>query len=195
MFRPQWNKGTTKNIEPRPVADMDFKKTNYAKSCDEEEADEDVVENVGKSTFQSFISHLDFLSFVDNSPLKPLFNLQNFILYKSTSAKINTTCFMSNDSTPHSEHTGDLSCLKCEKFYDRFVQLTPTQISDITTKTISQAQSDLWHDSRKLRITGSTSHKVPVRDTTNPDNFIREHVYPTFRGNMFTNLTWSGRRT
>ena len=66
------------------------------------------------------------------------------------------------------------------------MQLTPSQISNMTTETIDQAQSDLWHDSRKLRVTGSTSYKVPVRDTTNPDNFIKEHVYPTFRGNMIT---------
>ena len=52
--------------------------------------------------------------------------------------------------------------------------------------TISQSESKLWHNSRQLRITGSSAHKVPVRNTTNSDNFIREHLYPSFKGNKFT---------
>ena len=39
---------------------------------------------------------------------------------------------------------------------------------------------------QKIRITGSTAHKVPIKDTTDSNNFVREHLYPKFIGNKFT---------
>ena len=34
----------------------------------------------------------------------------------------------------------------------------------------------------RLRITGSSAKKVPVRETTSAENFLREQLYPSFRG-------------
>ena len=38
----------------------------------------------------------------------------------------------------------------------------------------------------RLRITGSSAKKVPVRATTSAENFLREQLYPSFRGNYAT---------
>ena len=101
----------------------------------------------------------------------------------------NPTC------TYHQDHRNDHSCSKCSNFYNRYVKLSESQINILTETTETQARgtnTDIWKDSRKIRITGSTAHKVPVRDTTNPDNFIREQLYPTFVGNRFTEHGNSG---
>ena len=50
-------------------------------------------------------------------------------------------------------------------------------------KSKEQSDSKLWHDARKLRLTASSVKKVPVRNTTNPDSILREHLLPSFRGN------------
>ena len=44
----------------------------------------------------------------------------------------------------------------------------------------------MWRDSRRVRITASTASKVPKRKTTNPDKFLREKMFPTFKGNNAT---------
>ena len=49
-----------------------------------------------------------------------------------------------------------------------------------------QYKSTLWRDCRKIRITASSAHKVPVKETTDSTNFIREHLHPSFVGNKFT---------
>ena len=59
--------------------------------------------------------------------------------------------------------------------------------------TNSQSESELWHNSRKVRITGSSAHKVPVRDTTHSNNFIREHLQTSFKGNKFTKHGQKGK--
>ena len=49
-----------------------------------------------------------------------------------------------------------------------------------------QYKSTLWRDCRKIRITASSAHKAPVKETTDSTNFIREHLHPSFVGNKFT---------
>lgn len=44
----------------------------------------------------------------------------------------------------------------------------------------------MWRGAKKTRITASSAHKVPIKDTTECTNFIREHLYPIFLGNKHT---------
>ena len=87
----------------------------------------------------------------------------------------------------HTDHTHSepMTCKPCKDFFVKYID-----IDRLVLDQKSQAQSDskLWHDARKLRLTASSVKKVPVtvRDTTNPDNFLREHLFPSFRGNHAT---------
>lgn len=129
---------------------------------------------------------------MENSELKEFFFfLDNSLLSKSVHEKINKSLFEPS-SEPHTEHTGELLCKKCRVFYNRYIKLNDAQIKSLSMAKISQSESELWHTSRKIRITGSSAHKVPVRDTTNSDNFLREHMYPSFTGNKFTRLGQGG---
>ena len=99
---------------------------------------------------------------------------------KSVQAELDTT--PSEPSSEHqTEHIGDLSCKKGCQFYNTYIKLNDAQTQSFSMAMISQSESEVRHNSRKLKITDSSAHKVPVRDTTNSDNFIREHLYPYFK--------------
>lgn len=51
---------------------------------------------------------------------------------------------------------------------------------------MTQSKSLVWRDARKIRFTASSASKVPVKDTPNCTNFIREHLHSKFVGNKFT---------
>ena len=87
---------------------------------------------------------------------------------------------------PRSEHGSTLNCLKCTAFYDTFITLRPDQVVELERNTRKQSREPLWHDARKLRITASTASKVPQRETTDPDKFLAEHLYPRFQGSRAT---------
>ena len=65
-------------------------------------------------------------------------------------------------------------------------QVISQNFSKLQEETIMQYKSTLWRDCRKIRITSSSAHKVPVKETTDSTNFIREHLHPTFVKNKFT---------
>lgn len=66
------------------------------------------------------------------------------------------------------------------------MSLDQNQIQRLQTNTQEQSKSNLWRDARKIRITASSAHKVPIKDTTEYTNVIREHLYPKFLGNKYT---------
>ncbi|XP_041842517.1 uncharacterized protein LOC121640735 [Melanotaenia boesemani] len=86
----------------------------------------------------------------------------------------------------HTTHGTELSCKKCQMFYETYIDLNPTQTQLLTCETQTQSHSQMWHDARMLRLTASTAKKVPKRLKTDPEKFIREHLYPTFMGNTAT---------
>ena len=92
---------------------------------------------------------------------------------------------------PRSEHGSTLNCLKCTAFYDTFITLRPDQVVELERNTRKQSRKPLWHDARKLRITASTASKVPQRETTDPDKFLAEHLYPRFQGSRA--MVWEGK--
>lgn len=46
--------------------------------------------------------------------------------------------------------------------------------------------SDLWFDSRKVRIPASVANKVPKTSKANPQNFVTNHLHPRFKANNAT---------
>ncbi|KAK7488549.1 hypothetical protein BaRGS_00020166 [Batillaria attramentaria] len=79
-----------------------------------------------------------------------------------------------------------VTCTLCKTFYEQHVILDNDQINLLRASTKTQASSATWWDARRLTITTSSAKKVPVKATTNPDNFIRENLYPSFWGNHAT---------
>ena len=77
----------------------------------------------------------------------------------------------------------ELAAAKCMKVYNQYVKIDASRL-EIATE--GQSTCMAWRDSRKIRITASTANKVPKRDTTNSDKFIKEQLYPSFRGNAAT---------
>lgn len=67
------------------------------------------------------------------------------------------------------------------------MQVNTTQAARLELETRQQSASELWHSARKLRLTASSAKKVPSKASTNPDKFLAEHLYPSFRGNYATN--------
>lgn len=117
----------------------------------------------------SFTDIMDSTSVaVDHEPM-PLINIDNHDM-----------------QIPHSNHGTTLTCKKCFSFFHTFVDLSPAQLELLTTETELQAMSLLWHDARKLRLTASTAKRVPRKNTTDPQKFLTEHFYPTFKGNTAT---------
>lgn len=51
-------------------------------------------------------------------------------------------------------------------FYNSYIKLNDAQMKSLLMATISQSESELWNDGRKIKITGRSDHKVPVRHTT-----------------------------
>ena len=83
----------------------------------------------------------------------------------------------------HTDHSEPMTCQKCKDFFVKYIDIDRLELDQ---KSKAQSDSKLWHDTRKLRLTASSVKKVPVRDTTNPDNVLREHLFPSFRGNHAT---------
>ncbi|XP_048091752.1 uncharacterized protein LOC125289110 [Alosa alosa] len=178
----RWNEGTSKNLQPKRLSQIHFR---HHKAEDEYEEETRAVGSQLPNTPQ-YQSHKDFRESVDKSLTKPLFLLKNTLLEKCYNATpsaeqqgrskeqgtINDLTFLS-----HQNHDSDLSCVKCQKFYQAYVSMDGKQADTLELETRGQSASDLWHSSRKLRITASSAKKVPVR----------EHFYPSFRGNYATN--------
>ncbi|KAL7876225.1 hypothetical protein AOLI_G00111880 [Acnodon oligacanthus] len=69
-------------------------------------------------------------------------------------------------------------------FHETFVAITAGKRQTSVQITLEQSASNLWHDSRKVRITASFAKKAPIRG--NPQHFLREHIYHRFHGNAAT---------
>ena len=76
-----WNKGTTRNIEPRPLADIKFRKPKMGDNILEDETSETYVPP--KREIPLHLSHTEYLAAVNGSSLKPLFNIKGTLLNKS----------------------------------------------------------------------------------------------------------------
>lgn len=173
-----WNSGTQRNLAPKRLTEICFK---HHKPVDD-------LPELPAAVFPSlpptpaFKSHSDLRNALSgvHIPLRSL-------LHKSMSAEpalipANTTQQLAS----HGEHGPDMQCQKCMSFYNKYVNLDEDRLARLEDVTKTQSASHVWYDARKLRITASTAKKVPLRVSTKPDNFVREHLFPRFHGNSAT---------
>jgi len=56
----------------------------------------------------------------------------------------------------------------------------------IEEATVEQSKSDLWKEVWKVRISASSDKSIPMKEETDPDNFLYSKLYPTFFGTEAT---------
>ena len=141
-------------------------------------------------------SHNELIEFSRVSTLSKLFSCKNTIVNKILNSEIQSdkSAEITNDARclQHGNHDldyskpikiTDIECQACKTFYSKFVHLSVDKINEVCNKTKEQ-NSDLWFDSRKLRIhvPASSANKVPKTNKANPQNFVTNHLYPRFKG-------------
>ncbi len=160
----RWNAGTRKNLQQKRISQITFR---HHKA-------EDVYS--ASSTRER----------VSSSDTKPLFELKNSLLEKCYNANVSVQGDDTDSLELHQPHGDTLTCRKCKTFYTKYIELNSDQAAELEIQTQNQSLSEVWHSARQMRITASSAKRVPVRATTNPDKFMREHLFPTFRGNAAT---------
>lgn len=74
-----------------------------------------------------------------------------------------------------------------QSFIENHVNLSAQQCKTITTSTIQQSHSGLWHSERKKRITASNFGTIVKRNPSIPiQKLVRNMLYSTFHGNRHT---------
>lgn len=187
----KWNSGVKKNVGMRKVKDINF--SHHRPYHVYPGPSESSVQESATSP-QVFKNHREFITHSNSSVMAPLFQLQtNGLLQLSYRADVDSSKAGPSNHDPahsntlcHTEHSTKLTCLKCIKFYEAYIKVSPAQAATLMEETRMQSASQLWHDSRKLRLTASTAKRVPKRSTTDPKKFLNEHLYPTFTGNTAT---------
>lgn len=174
-----WNRGTKRNIEPRPLSSIQFTKPKVGSDILEDDND-----NIpGTRDTPTYLSDAEYKDSINNSHLLPLFNIKG-----TTAHKAFTCAPFTNDivQQAHGDHSSLNSCGKCYDFYKKFVIVDADKINKLQEHTQTQSANALWRDARKIRITASSAVKVPIKETTNATSFIREHLHPKFVGNKYT---------
>ena len=59
------------------------------------------------------------------------------------------------------------------------VQITAQEAKDLEAQTVRQADSALWHEARKFRLTASNFHKIVKRQKEVTEKFVTSLMYPT----------------
>ncbi|KAK7495572.1 hypothetical protein BaRGS_00013270 [Batillaria attramentaria] len=177
----QWNRGTLRNLEPKRLAEINFKRPRRESMPEQGVPVVRAVPDLPETP--AFLSHEDFHESVKESDMQPLFKLPGTLLGRCYHSEVSD---VQTETRVHGEHSPELTCTLCKTFYEEHVILDNDQINLLRASTKTQAASATWRDARRLRITASSAKKVPVKATTNPDNFVRENLYPSFRGNHAT---------
>ena len=82
--------------------------------------------------------------------------------------------------------TSELDQLKTE-FYEKNVEVSDPQIQQISSSTLEQSQSGLWHTERSKRLTASNFGLIVKRKPSLPINkIVRNLLYSKFSGNRHT---------
>lgn len=172
----KWNRGTKRNVEPKSLANIPFKKPKLG-----DDLIDDNVNVPGSRDTPMYLSAEDLRSAIQDSPLLPLFQIKNTVINKSINCQ---PAVKDNVHQNHSEHNSLNSCEKCSLFYFKYV--TIDRLKKFEEETVTQSKSLLWRDARKILITASSASKVPIKETTDCTNFIREHLHSKFVGDKFT---------
>ena len=178
----RWNKGTIQNLEAQRLENISFKRKRHPSTlgdCD--------IQPTGRDNLPDLPAPLtpeDFVKFVDTSSVSELFKLPRSIINAACIAE--PLQFTVLPDLVHSEHSDQLFCEPCKKFFLDYIHVCDSQQCNLEKETKGQSTSVAWRDARRLRITGSSAKKVSVRATTTAENFLREQLYPSFRGNYAT---------
>lgn len=129
--------------------------------------------------------HREFITHSNSSVMAPLFQLKtNGLLQLRYRADVDSSKAGHSKHDPahrntlcHTEHSTTLTCLKCTKFYEAYIKVSPAQAATLMEETRMQSASQLWHDARKLRLTASTAKLVPKQSTTDPQKYLNEHLH------------------
>ncbi|CAC5382265.1 unnamed protein product [Mytilus coruscus] len=138
-----WNRGTKRNIEPRPLSNIVFKKPKQGENL----LDDFNVNAPGFRDTPMYCFSQELRTALEQSPLLHLFELKETTINKSFVSK---PAVKENIPKDHEQ------------------------------------ECSLWKHTRKIRITASSASKVPIKETTDCTNFIREHLHPKFVGDKFT---------
>jgi hypothetical protein len=152
----QWNQGTSKNIAPRRMADINFTKYRTDSKYD----DGEVKRRTSLLPTPHYLTTDQFVAAVQSSPFRSLFKIPSTLINKCLTASLLPKPTLAVNQ--HESHTCENSCQKCNIFYTKFVSANELQSSNFEMATRKQHLSELWHDSRKLRITASSAKAVPV---------------------------------
>ncbi|CAG2201043.1 unnamed protein product [Mytilus edulis] len=179
-LKEKWNRGTTRNVEPKPLLNIIFKKPKAGEDIMDSDEDNNIP---GSRDTPMYTLDREFKEAVNSSKLLPLFSIKGTTASKSFTCKPFTKDIIQED---HGDHTALDSCGKCSNFVNKYISLTPAKVQELHMNTKGQSGSVLWKDARKIRLTASSASKVPIKETTDCSAFIREHLYPKFTGNKFT---------
>lgn len=173
-----WNSGTQRNLVPKRLNNISFQ--HHRESSDFSENIHPISPSLPPTP--AYTSHEALKVSLEAASI-PLGSL----LHKCISAVPDQVVAAHTQlQQPHDEHGTDKRCQKCMAFYDRYIKLDGDKCAVLEELTKMQSASHLWFDARKLRVTGSSAKKVPVRASTRPENFLREHLFPRFHGNTAT---------
>ena len=156
-----WNRGTTKNITPSAIVNIPFKKPKR------HNAPMPSIKKPANPTFPQYESQKQFLEAVEQSDIKDLFKLPNSTIGKSVRAEV-TSMSRPDQDFKHEQHTGQQGdCTLCSKFFHQYIDLPTEQLEEHTKE---QSNSNVWRDSRRVRLTASTANKfqnVPLQTQIN----------------------------
>ncbi|XP_045162742.1 uncharacterized protein LOC123527393 [Mercenaria mercenaria] len=182
-----WGRGASKSLTHEKLSDITFNRpsAHTLKICRENVSNNDSTPNTNQ-----FLDHKDLEESVQRSAVKSLV-CKGTMLYQILHAPEQETVEI-NDIThgPHnidqtSPVTNKLPCKNCEHFYQKYICLSLESIGLVESKTKNQ-DSNLWSETRKLRITASKANSVPKSNRADPNKFINNQLYPRFKGNAAT---------
>lgn len=199
-FPVSWGKGATSSAvdHQAELKEIDFSRPNKNKPIN---TDNIIVRCKPQKEFRfkKLESHNELVEFSHSSCLSKIFQCKGTIINKillSEPCQLSTSA--GKTSNPKDVHHGnheldysnpiniaDIQCQPCRDFYRKYVHLSENKIDEVCLNTTEQ-NSDLWFDSRKVRIPASVANKVPKTSKANPQNFVTNHLYPRFKGNNAT---------
>ena len=173
----QWNRGTITNIGPKRLSQVMFKRH---KNTEEKVGANPCNEVPIVTSSPKYLTYDEFVQATRASSVAALSLIPGSMLHKALTATPSgdrgSTC------EEHGDHSNN-SCAKCTMFYNTYIDIDRDNLERMTRQ---QTESSAWHDCRRVRITASSAKKVPVRSTTDCTRFLREQIFPSFRGNSAT---------
>ena len=82
----------------------------------------------------------------------------------------------------------------CANFLEKNFNRSQDELAKIEKNTIDQSKCEQWKNERRIRLTSSNFGKIVKRRPNNiSSNIIKNMIYPTFKGNIFTLLIFTIR--